>query len=44
MRKAYLRIGKKRFCLNKIAEDAGAGIILGGMVFIVLCMCFGVIR
>ena len=44
MRKVYLRIGKKRFCLNRIAESAGAGIILGGMVFIVLCVCFGVIR
>lgn len=42
MRKVYLRIGKKRYCLNSVAESAGAGLMLGGMVFLVLCVSLGV--
>ncbi len=40
--KIYLRIGKRRFCLNEILESAGAVLSIGGMVFLVLCISFGV--
>lgn len=42
MRKIYLRIGQKRYCLNRGLESAGAGLALGVMVFLVLCVSFGV--
>lgn len=36
MKRVYLRIGRRRYCLNKAAESAGAVLSLGLMVFLVI--------
>lgn len=36
MKRVYLRIGHRRFCLNKLAENAGAVLSLGLMVFLAI--------
>lgn len=44
MKKVYIRVATKRCCLNKILEGIAGTVLLGGMVFTVLCWAFGVIR
>lgn len=36
MKKVYLRIGRRRFCLNKGLESVGAVLSLGLMVFLAI--------
>lgn len=44
MRKVYIRVATKRYSLNRVFEGIAGTVLLGGMVFTVLCWAFGVIR
>lgn len=44
MKRVVLRIGSRRFYLNDVLASIAGVIILGAMVFFVLCWSIGAIR
>ena len=44
MKKVYIRVGTKRYSLISVIEGIAGTVLLGGMVFVVLCWAIGAIR